>query len=89
VKEAYDEEGDLGLVAEKSRSKQTQLSFGAKPKPLILSQVLRYIHEFAEQLAATPSGAESSAIDRSDGRQQSPGQENSSDPKAVERRERS
>lgn len=39
VKEAYDEEGDLGLVAEMSRSSQGKLAFGAKPKPLLLTQV--------------------------------------------------
>lgn len=40
VKDAYDEEGDLGLVAEKSRSTQRQLAFAAKPKPLLISQVI-------------------------------------------------
>jgi DNA ligase 1 len=47
VKEAYDEEGDLGIVAEMSRSSQRQLAFAAKPKPLTITQVLSTLREIA------------------------------------------
>ena len=48
VKELYDEEGDLGLVAEMSRASQKQLSFAAKPKPLKVVQVLGALRAIAE-----------------------------------------
>ena len=48
VKEAYDEEGDLGIVAESSRSSQKQLSFAAKPKPLLLAHILKALRTIAE-----------------------------------------
>jgi DNA ligase-1 len=48
VKEAYDEEGDLGIVAEASRSSQKQLSFAAKPKPLLLAHIWHALRTIAE-----------------------------------------
>eukprot|EP00934_Nitzschia_sp_Nitz4_P002723 Nitzschia sp. Nitz4//scaffold65_size103378//35545//38141//NITZ4_004463-RA/size103378-augustus-gene-0.79-mRNA-1//1//CDS//3329556231//2713//frame0 len=47
VKEKYEEEGDLGTVAQSFKGKQRTLSFGIKPKPLTVQQVLKIFREIA------------------------------------------
>jgi DNA ligase 1 len=47
VKEKYEEEGDLGKVAQMCKSKQRTLGFGSKPKPLTIMQVLTIFREIA------------------------------------------
>ena len=47
VKEKYEEEGDLGKVAQMCKSKQRTLGFGSKPKPLTIKQVLTIFREIA------------------------------------------
>jgi len=41
VEEEYNREGDLGVVAQNSRSNQKTLSFASKPTPLLASHVLK------------------------------------------------
>lgn len=47
VKTTYQEEGDLGIVAQSCKSKQRTLGFGAKPKPLTAQGVLQVFREIA------------------------------------------
>lgn len=47
IKDKYEDKGDLGLVAQNAKSKQRTLGFGAKPKPLVMSQVLQVFREIA------------------------------------------
>ena len=47
VEEAYEKEGDLGIVALASRSSQKTLSFAAKSKPLAASFVLEQLRQIA------------------------------------------
>ena len=48
VKDKLDKEGDLGTVAQTCKSKQRTLSFGIKPKPLFVSNVLDVFLEIAK-----------------------------------------
>ncbi len=48
VEEAYDKEGDLGVVAVQSRTSQKTLGFAAKPKPLMASQVLEQFRQITQ-----------------------------------------
>ncbi|KAG5191094.1 ATP-dependent DNA ligase [Tribonema minus] len=47
VKAQYAEEGDLGRVAQRSRGKQSTLSFAARPKPLTVKRVLEVYRSLA------------------------------------------
>ena len=47
VEEDYGREGDLGTVALLSRASQKTLSFAAKPKPLLATQVLDQLRTIA------------------------------------------
>jgi DNA ligase-1 len=47
IKGTYQEEGDLGIVAQSCKSKQRTLGFGAKPKPLTVQSVLQVFREIA------------------------------------------
>merc|ERR1719197_914711 len=47
IKAAYEEEGDLGLIAQSSASRQRTLGFAAKPKPLTSSAVLTTLRDIA------------------------------------------
>ena len=57
VKKAFDEVGDLGTVAQQSRSSQRKLAFGAKPKPLGAAYVLRQFRELANIKGDKSQGA--------------------------------
>jgi hypothetical protein len=48
VEEAYEKEGDLGIVAVQSRTSQKTLGFVAKPKPLMASYVLEQFREITK-----------------------------------------
>jgi DNA ligase-1 len=48
VEQAYEKEGDLGTVALTSRANQKTLSFAAKPKPLMASQVLESLKNISK-----------------------------------------
>lgn len=48
VDEAYEKEGDLGVVAVQSRTSQKTLGFGAKPKPLMASYVLDQFRQITQ-----------------------------------------
>ena len=52
IKKQYEKEGDLGVVAKLSKGKQRTLGFGAKPKPLLASEVLAVFREIAETTGA-------------------------------------
>jgi len=41
IKQRYEQEGDLGTVAQMAKGKQKTLSFGFKPKPLLAKEVLQ------------------------------------------------
>jgi DNA ligase 1 len=47
VKETYQEEGDLGTVAQSCKSKQRTLGFGSRPKPLTVKGILQVYREIA------------------------------------------
>jgi DNA ligase-1 len=47
VKQKYKAEGDLGTVAQTFKSKQRTLMFGAKPKPLLVTEVLQVFRDIA------------------------------------------
>lgn len=47
VKSTYQDEGDLGIVAQSCKSKQRTLGFGAKPKPLTVQSVLDVFRDIA------------------------------------------
>ena len=51
VKKDFEEKGDLGTVAQTSRSSQQKLSFGAKPKALMASNVLKQFREVTSQFS--------------------------------------
>jgi ATP-dependent DNA ligase len=48
VKEDYEKEGDLGIVALNSRSSQKTISFAAKPKPLTAKEVLEALRKISK-----------------------------------------
>jgi DNA ligase-1 len=48
VKQKYEAEGDLGTVAQTCKSKQRTLMFGAKPKALLVTEVLQVFREIAK-----------------------------------------
>ena len=52
IKKKYEAEGDLGTVAKTSKGKQRTLGFGAKPKPLMASDVLQVFREIAKTAGA-------------------------------------
>ena len=47
VKQKYKAEGDLGTVAQTCKSKQRTLMFGAKPKALLVTEVLQVFRDIA------------------------------------------
>ena len=47
IKDAFTECGDLGEVAMTSRGGQKMLAFGAKPKPLLVTDVFKFLTEIA------------------------------------------
>lgn len=48
VEEAYEKEGDLGVVAVQSRTSQKTLTFAAKPKPLMATYVLDQFRQLTQ-----------------------------------------
>lgn len=63
LKEQYEAIGDLGNVAQQSKGRQSTLSFGAKPKPLMVSDVFKKLIEIAKMEGAK-SGAKKIEIIR-------------------------